>query len=637
MVEITAMFRTDFWVCGLAPFGTDLIVLAVTNPIRQDTGDRAERERPELRVISRTGGRFELESSDALSVTGWEHYNPADYMLLSVPINAGTGPQGGKPLFFIVSPKDIVVARPRDADDRIEWLMAHERLEEALVVARAAQSELKKVPLEVIGEKLLAHLMQVGDFERAAHWCPTLLGEDKRRWTNVVFRFAELRKVDVIAQYIPLRKPALSSTVYDMVLTFYLQDNPERFLQTVRQWRQGGLDYQTPLFSVQSVVAATLERLQGAGPEEKPVLQNALGELYMAAGQFDQALHVFLGLKQGRDVFELIIRHELFGAIREKVLMLVQFDEEQAVELLINNTARIPVEAVVTQLQSAPVLQLKFLHALFLKDPMLTSSFHDLQVKLYAELDPENLAPLLHSSHEYNFEAAHKVCRDHGRFKEVVFLTARMGNAREALELILTEMKDIEEAIRFVQEQKDDDLWELIIAHSVSKPEHVGKVLDMLARMGIIDPVRLINQIPEGMQIPELKQKLLAIIQSHKGMEAINESCCRMLDSEAAAFEQKFVSARTRGRRIASSRSGKAEECKICQLPLEETVRIPGSKATPHSGLIVFWNGNGYHKECLPLPSSLPPSYEGAKMLAQQQLSLKDPNQSQAPRASLFD
>ena len=70
VVEITAMFRTDFWVCGLAPFGTDLIVLAVTNPIRQDGKERAERERPELRVISRTGGRFELESSDALSVTG---------------------------------------------------------------------------------------------------------------------------------------------------------------------------------------------------------------------------------------------------------------------------------------------------------------------------------------------------------------------------------------------------------------------------------------------------------------------------------------------------------------------------------------------------------------------------------------
>ena len=50
---------------------------------------------------------------------------------------------------------------------------------------------------------------------------------------------------------------------------------------------------------------------------------------------------------------------------------------------------------------------------------------------------------------------------EHGLFSEVVFLTARMGNPREALQLILTEMKDIEEAIRFVQSQKDDELWEL--------------------------------------------------------------------------------------------------------------------------------------------------------------------------------
>jgi hypothetical protein len=32
-------------------------------------------------------------------------------------------------LFFIVSPKDVVVARLRDMDDHITWLMEHERYE----------------------------------------------------------------------------------------------------------------------------------------------------------------------------------------------------------------------------------------------------------------------------------------------------------------------------------------------------------------------------------------------------------------------------------------------------------------------------------------------------------------------------
>ena len=32
-------------------------------------------------------------------------------------------------LFFIVSPKDVVVSRLRDMDDHISWLMEHERYE----------------------------------------------------------------------------------------------------------------------------------------------------------------------------------------------------------------------------------------------------------------------------------------------------------------------------------------------------------------------------------------------------------------------------------------------------------------------------------------------------------------------------
>jgi hypothetical protein len=32
-------------------------------------------------------------------------------------------------LFYIISPKDVVVARPRDMDDHITWLIRHEDFE----------------------------------------------------------------------------------------------------------------------------------------------------------------------------------------------------------------------------------------------------------------------------------------------------------------------------------------------------------------------------------------------------------------------------------------------------------------------------------------------------------------------------
>ena len=32
-------------------------------------------------------------------------------------------------LFYIISPRDVVVARPRDQDDHITWLIKHEDFE----------------------------------------------------------------------------------------------------------------------------------------------------------------------------------------------------------------------------------------------------------------------------------------------------------------------------------------------------------------------------------------------------------------------------------------------------------------------------------------------------------------------------
>jgi len=474
-----------------------------------------------------------------------------------------------------------------------------------------------------IGEQVLEHLIKVREFSKAAHWCPLVLGEDRKTWTNWVCTFIQHRQVAAIAPYIPTKRPQLPSTVYEMVLNFFLQDDPERFLQTLRQWRQGAGGHEgEPLFGTQTIIFAVLERQKFVGQDQAELLQNALGELYMSAQQYDQALHVFLGLGKG-EVFELIQRHQLFDSIREKVLMLVQFDADQAVELLVNNTARVPVEAVVTQLRSLPALQLQYLHALFLQDPMLTAPFHDLQVELYAQYEPGSLFPLLHASQHYSLEHAHRVCHDRGLFKEAVFLTARMGNHREALSLILTEMKNIEEAIRFVQSQKDDELWELLVDHSVSRPEYVGGILDVLANTGIVDPVKLLRRIPQGMDIPHLSEKLLAIVQSYRGMESLHLSCRKLLDSEVVVQADVFHRKHRRARRMP-----KTAHCKICQLPLEDGGMGRGLQG--HQGVVLFFNGNGYHKDCLPLPANLPPGREGSVFLEEQMLDLRDPNLQQS-------
>ncbi len=80
---------------------------------------------PELRIVTRAN---EEVSSDALEIHGFEQYLASDYRLDHLATES---------LFYIVSPGDIVVAKPRDLDDHIKWLMDRKKYEEALSAAEA--------------------------------------------------------------------------------------------------------------------------------------------------------------------------------------------------------------------------------------------------------------------------------------------------------------------------------------------------------------------------------------------------------------------------------------------------------------------------------------------------------------------
>lgn len=54
--------------------------------------------------------------TDSLSLRGYQEYTVNDYHL-DVLIEENR--------FFIVAPKDVIVASPYDLDDRIQWLMQH--------------------------------------------------------------------------------------------------------------------------------------------------------------------------------------------------------------------------------------------------------------------------------------------------------------------------------------------------------------------------------------------------------------------------------------------------------------------------------------------------------------------------------
>lgn len=162
--EITAIFQVDCMISGIIPFRKDAyIILAYLTELstqEEASQKRRQAQRPELRVIAHEGEEL---SSDALSLSAYEKYQCNDYTLIPAP---------EKEIFYVLSPKDIVVAKPRDESDHIAWLVEKRRYEEALkaVEDSGMAGVLDGYDVGEIGTKYLQHLVAEGRSGSACCW-----------------------------------------------------------------------------------------------------------------------------------------------------------------------------------------------------------------------------------------------------------------------------------------------------------------------------------------------------------------------------------------------------------------------------------------------------------------------------------
>lgn len=140
--------------------------------------------------------------------------------------------------------------------------------------------------------------------------------------------------------------------------------------------------------------------------------------------------------------------------------------------------------------------------------------FHGMLVKLYADFAREKLLPLLRRSDHYPIQEALNICKDRCFYPEMVYLLGRIGNTKQALNLIIQKLGDIEQAIMFCKEHDDADLWEDLINCSLSRPDFITFLLQMVGTY--IDPRILVQRIPSDLQIPGLKNSLVKLMHDYK-------------------------------------------------------------------------------------------------------------------------
>ncbi|EIW51779.1 vacuolar protein sorting-associated protein 41 [Trametes versicolor FP-101664 SS1] len=659
LVEITAVFQLDCMMSGIVPHllshsspgsaaliesavkktnGTGsvrstapkppaltaFLVLAYTPPDmslltgNEATADRAEQarkqaERPELRIISRAGEEL---AADALSITNFERWNCNDYVLVDIeagPVKASASGSAGERYYVVLSPKDLVVVKPRDWRDHVAWLVERKRYEEALEEIERqsdeadAAGEKDSIDAVQIGQRYVEHLVGEGDFVKAARLCPKVCGQDTKRWEDWIFVFAQKHQLQAIIPYIPTESPTLGPLVYEIVLTYFLAHDRQALLQTIKTWPKGIYDISAVIVAVQSELdrAPSSSTTKPTGPGTV-ILMECLAELFTLNRQPGKALPYFLRLRRP-NVFQLIRENNLFTDVQDQALLLVEFDQElrekrrqegeevdtdpvAAITLLVDHIHSIPIGRVVQQLQSRPAYLYLYLDALFHKDPHLTSAYADTQVKLYAEYAPRRLIDFLRASNYYNLEEAYNVCNERDLVPEMVFLLGRMGNNKKALNLIIERLGDVNRAIDFAKEQHDDDLWEDLLRYSETRPPFIRGLLENVGAE--IDPIRLIRRIKNGLEIPGLKGALIKILHDFNLQVSLLEGCQTILNGDCADLVFKLHRNQTSGFFLSAK-----TPCPICSLPISQPA---------HGLALLFLCRHVVHAHCVDHGEELP-------------------------------
>ncbi|KAF7175811.1 hypothetical protein CNMCM7691_010217 [Aspergillus felis] len=579
-----------------------------------------------IRSTTSSGDKGSIRAPSILASKRMANEEPLSKEVQDIAASAG-------PKIFVHSPYDCVVAAKRDLSDRLAWLDAHEKYEEAWkllekhpeaagtqeisdhmpgastrsqsslgdffaddrssitttgrAVASAADQEKRR-----IGELWIKQLLEQDDWSRAAEVCAKAI-QTSSAWEHWAWIFVKNKRLDEISSVIPADfHPPLSPDIYEEILSHYVSRDRHRFSELLDSWP-------FTLFDVNSVTTAVEEQLdpRTVAPETEDwrILTKCLAKLYLAGGHYNEALHCYIRLQDADTAMALVKEHRLLDALSDDIpaFIMIRVSKQQMktapvseleeitaepIKLLVSEayTGIVRPEVVVTQLKDANRLLFLYfyLRALWRGDSLphsaakprrghgariqdaasklaadegkaLVDNFADTAVELFADYDRPLLMEFLQVSTAYSFDTAVAVCESRHFTSELIYLLSKMGQTKKALNLILSDLKDVSQAISFAKAQDDPDLWEDLLDYSMDKPRFIH---GLLVEAGTsIDPIKLVRRIPSGLEIEGLREGLTRMIREHDLQASISQGAAKVLQSEVAVGMDTLRKGQQRG------------------------------------------------------------------------------------------
>ncbi|KAF5010702.1 hypothetical protein FDECE_3162 [Fusarium decemcellulare] len=531
---------------------------------------------------------------------------------------------------FIHSPYDCILATRRDLSDHLGWLLERQQYQRAWelldehpeIMAPPNERASDIVPhtptkqqtagddfdddesvldspyrsmyssaereKRRIGELWIQELIEENDWAAAGKICGKVL-KTPDRWEKWVWTFAGAKKFDAITNHIPIEPmhPRIPSTIYEVVLGHYIQNDKPRFRELLDRWSPELFDIKTVTTVLENQLKYRDVREDSIDDGEKGrdwrIVVESLARLHEANGRHREALKCYIKLHDADSAFRLIRDNHLAEAVADDIPSFIglrvppgkrdkmsaeELDQatSEAITLLVDEAQHglLRPDLVVEQLLAQRLnLYIYFyfrglwrgegiqehtgenVDRLVMDSQSLVDNFSDLAVHLFATFDRTLLMQYLKTSVSYTFEKAVQECETFSYYDELVFLYSKTGQMKRALYLIIDRLKNVHKAIEFAKEQDDPDLWEDLLKYSMDKPSFIRGLLEQVGTA--INPITVVRRIPEGLEIEGLREGLTHMMKEHEIQYSISSGVARVLRSEVAAAQNDLRAGQRKG------------------------------------------------------------------------------------------
>lgn len=567
VIELLLELCLDYFVSGVGLLdGSQLVILCCS----KEKDKHEKPTEPKICIFETRESSYVELYGDNLTLRDFQNYDCNDCALESLV---------EENLFVIISAKDIVVAYPYDIDDRIEWLMNHNKYTEAMDMLNSSQSVLQRNSKMSVGKTFSDYLFSKGNYAEAGKLTAELCGNDKYLWQEEMIKFEKVQQLRQLSIYVPTTgKVILDSTYYEKILYEYLNEEPKGFLKLIKQWPSS-------LYNI-SIVKNELNNHLSLNSSSE--LLEALAILSIYSSKFYEALNIYLHINH-KFTFELITKYNLYPLVNDIVGDLMRLDCDQAIQILLC-TDKLRIDEVMAKLKNNKRYLYMYLDALARKDPSILANYdlYDDLILLYSEFAPKKLLPLLTQNDNYSMGKSLDVCKRRKYYPEMAYLLGRMGDNKEKLNLVVNRLMDIHQAIEICRSQNESYLWHYLVDLSIDKPKFLEIILQKVGNY--TDPIILIHKIEGKTSIPDFKNTIANMITGCKLQIPLEVEHTKIVVNECFQLLEKCHNEMKKGWGI-----NQHHVCNACNKYIIGHNRV--GKA------FVFHCRHMFHEECVPAGS----------------------------------